>query len=121
MQGVPGDTAPGAPGEDTPQPVPAGEVELGAREEEVVALDGPEPFIYNAQNYEVVTECYEEVCETTGSNTGNTATASSTAAAAEGTETEACPAPSQVRPHIIFSSTGFFLNIWWDLLDQDVK
>ena len=61
-----------------------GEIELGAREE--VVGEAPEPYLYNAEDYEVVTECYEEVCETTTTAATTTAT----------TEDEVCPAPSEV-------------------------
>ena len=69
-----------------------GEIELGAREE--VVGEAPEPYLYNAEDYEVVTECYKEVCETTA--TSATTTATTTASA----EDEVCPAPSEVSsPH----------------------
>ena len=71
---------------DTEDEVQApGEIELGAREE--VVDEPPEPYLYNAEDYEVVTECYEEVCETTATTT-TTTTAT--------TEDEVCPAPSEV-------------------------
>ena len=63
-----------------------GEIELGTREE--VVNEAPEPYLYNAEDYEVVTECYEEVCETTGTSATTTTTAP--------TEDEGCPAPSEV-------------------------
>ena len=68
-----------------------GEIELGAREE--VVGEAPEPYLYNAEDYEVVTECYEEVCETTATSATTTVTTAST-------EDEVCPAPSEVStPH----------------------
>ena len=70
------------PAEPVDEVQAAGEIELGAREE--VVGEPPEPYLYNAEDYEVVTECYEEVCETTATTTATTTTT---------TEDEVCPAP----------------------------